>query len=78
MKAPGIDTSHWPKLANREWGAQVHQYYGVTPYWEGSSGGMGAESSNMSGAAGSASAGNASSSAAAHPSFQTSSPAGNR
>lgn len=79
MNAPGFDTSHWPNMANREWGTQVHQYYGVTPYWEGSSsGGMGAEGSNMSGAAGSAGAGSASSSAAAHPSSQTSSPAGNR
>jgi sporulation protein YlmC with PRC-barrel domain len=32
--APGFDRDNWPNLANREWGTQVHEYYGVTPYWQ--------------------------------------------
>jgi sporulation protein YlmC with PRC-barrel domain len=32
--APGFDKSHWPDMADRQWGQQVHTYYGVTPYWE--------------------------------------------
>jgi len=30
--APGFDTSNWPDMADPEWGARVHSYYGVVPY----------------------------------------------
>jgi sporulation protein YlmC with PRC-barrel domain len=33
-KAPGFDKNNWPKMAQHEWGAEIHRYYGVTPYWE--------------------------------------------
>jgi sporulation protein YlmC with PRC-barrel domain len=32
--APGFDKNNWPDMANRQWGEQVHAYYGVPPYWE--------------------------------------------
>jgi len=32
--APGFDKDNWPKTADRTWGAEIHSYYGVTPYWE--------------------------------------------
>jgi sporulation protein YlmC with PRC-barrel domain len=31
--APGFDKDHWPNMADRKWGATVHQYYGHQPYW---------------------------------------------
>ena len=33
--APGFDKNEWPKSANRQWGTEIHTFYGVTPYWEG-------------------------------------------
>jgi sporulation protein YlmC with PRC-barrel domain len=30
--APGFDKNHWPDMADPEWGARVHSYYGVVPY----------------------------------------------
>jgi len=33
-KAPGFDQKDWPDLSNRQWGVDIHTYYGVTPYWE--------------------------------------------
>ena len=32
--APGFDKDAWPNFADRTWGASVHSYYGVRPYWE--------------------------------------------
>jgi sporulation protein YlmC with PRC-barrel domain len=32
--APGFDKSDWPDMADPDWGAQIHQHYGRTPYWE--------------------------------------------
>ena len=32
-RAPGFDKDHWPSMASNEWGAQVHEFYGVRPYW---------------------------------------------
>jgi hypothetical protein len=32
--APGFDKDHWPSMADQTWGSQVHQYYGVRPYWD--------------------------------------------
>ena len=29
--APGFDKSHWPDMADPEWGIKVHSYFGVTP-----------------------------------------------
>jgi sporulation protein YlmC with PRC-barrel domain len=31
--APGFDKDHWPNMADRKWGATVHEYYGHQPYW---------------------------------------------
>ena len=31
--APGFDNDHWPSMADASWANQVHEYYGVRPYW---------------------------------------------
>lgn len=30
--APGFDKDHWPEMS-LEWGAQIYDYYGLSPYW---------------------------------------------
>ncbi len=30
--APGFDKDHWPAMS-RDWGAQIYDYYGYSPYW---------------------------------------------
>lgn len=32
-KAPGFDKHHWPSMADDAWATQVHEFYGVRPYW---------------------------------------------
>ncbi|MCC6859534.1 MAG: PRC-barrel domain-containing protein [Bryobacterales bacterium] len=32
--APGFDKDNWPDFADREWGSQIHSYYGYDPYWK--------------------------------------------
>jgi len=32
--APGFDKSEWPKSTDRQWGTEIHTFYGTTPYWE--------------------------------------------
>ncbi|MGE5652041.1 PRC-barrel domain-containing protein [Noviherbaspirillum sp. UKPF54] len=32
--APGFDKDHWPAMADRTWGEQIHSYYNQRPYWE--------------------------------------------
>jgi sporulation protein YlmC with PRC-barrel domain len=32
-KAPGFDKDHWPSMAEGTWAAEVHDFYGVRPYW---------------------------------------------
>jgi len=32
-KAPGFDKDHWPSMADNSWAMQVHEFYGVRPYW---------------------------------------------
>ncbi len=32
--APGFEKDAWPRMADRQWGSAVHDYYGVRPYWE--------------------------------------------
>ncbi len=32
-KAPGFDKDHWPSMADNTWATQVHDFYGVRPYW---------------------------------------------
>lgn len=27
--APGFDTDHWPNMANQQWAAEIHHYYGT-------------------------------------------------
>jgi sporulation protein YlmC with PRC-barrel domain len=34
QKAPNFDKATLPELANRQWGAVIHAYYGYPPYWE--------------------------------------------
>lgn len=36
--APGFDKDHWPSMADDRWAAEVHEFYGVTPYWSPRSG----------------------------------------
>jgi sporulation protein YlmC with PRC-barrel domain len=36
--APGFDKDHWPSMADARWAAEVHDFYGVAPYWERASG----------------------------------------
>lgn len=31
--SPGFDPDNWPQFTDLEWGAQIHDYYGVPPYW---------------------------------------------
>lgn len=32
--APGFDKDEeWPDFADRSWGSEVHDYYGLDPYW---------------------------------------------
>ena len=33
-KAPNFESATLPELANRQWGAVIHTYYGYPPYWE--------------------------------------------
>ena len=30
--APGFDKDHWPDMANPEWAADIHDYYGSSMY----------------------------------------------
>ena len=32
--APGFDKDHWPTMADSQWATSIHQYYGISPYWE--------------------------------------------
>lgn len=32
-EAPGFDKDHWPSMADNSWASQVHDFYGVRPYW---------------------------------------------
>lgn len=32
--APGFDKNNWPNMADPKWGRTIHDYYGVTPYWQ--------------------------------------------
>ena len=34
QKAPNFEKETLPELANRQWGAVIHTYYGYPPYWE--------------------------------------------
>jgi sporulation protein YlmC with PRC-barrel domain len=31
--APGFNKDHWPSMADASWANQVHEYFGVHPYW---------------------------------------------
>lgn len=32
--APGFDKDHWPNMADRRWGSEIHRYYENEPYWD--------------------------------------------
>jgi sporulation protein YlmC with PRC-barrel domain len=32
--APGFDKDNWPRMADPQWGRDVHTYYKARPYWE--------------------------------------------
>ena len=42
--APGFDKDHWPSMTDDRWAAEVHDFYGVPPYW------LGASASGIAGA----------------------------
>lgn len=44
--SPGFDPDHWPTFADEAWGRELHEHYGVDPYW-GSSRGDEASSSRL-------------------------------
>jgi sporulation protein YlmC with PRC-barrel domain len=31
--APGFDKDNWPDMADADFGTEIHQHYGKTPYW---------------------------------------------
>lgn len=31
--APGFSKDDWPDMANQRWAMQVHDFYGIDPYW---------------------------------------------
>src|SRR6185369_1945095 len=33
-QAPGFDKDDRPDMADPRWGASIHDYYGIRPYWE--------------------------------------------
>jgi sporulation protein YlmC with PRC-barrel domain len=33
QNAPGFDRNTWPDMTSRQWGEEIHAYYGVQPYW---------------------------------------------
>lgn len=35
--APGFDKDHWPSMADTRWAGEVHDFYGVRPYWSNTS-----------------------------------------
>jgi sporulation protein YlmC with PRC-barrel domain len=32
-KAPGFNKQQWPSMADSSWATEVHEFYGVRPYW---------------------------------------------
>ncbi|MEX1005581.1 MAG: PRC-barrel domain-containing protein [Acidimicrobiia bacterium] len=44
--SPGFDPDNWPTFADEAWGRELHEHYGVDPYW-GSSHGAGAPPSGL-------------------------------
>lgn len=32
--APGFNKDTWPSMTDRQWGSEIHTYYGYRPYWE--------------------------------------------
>jgi sporulation protein YlmC with PRC-barrel domain len=30
---PGFDRDHWPRMADERWAREVHEHFGVAPYW---------------------------------------------
>jgi sporulation protein YlmC with PRC-barrel domain len=31
--SPGFDPDNWPTFADEAWGLELHEHYGVDPYW---------------------------------------------
>ena len=31
--AVAFDKDHWPSMADATWATQIHDYYGIRPYW---------------------------------------------
>lgn len=31
--SPGFDPDNWPKFADEVWGTELHEHFGVDPYW---------------------------------------------
>jgi hypothetical protein len=32
-RSPGFDDTRWPAMGDARWAAQVHEYFGLWPYW---------------------------------------------
>jgi sporulation protein YlmC with PRC-barrel domain len=32
--APAFERGSWPKMGDRGWAEEIHQYYGQVPYWQ--------------------------------------------
>jgi sporulation protein YlmC with PRC-barrel domain len=32
--APGFDKDHWPDMSDPVYGLEIHEHYGVRPYWD--------------------------------------------
>ena len=32
--SPGFDKDNWPTFSERDWAAELHDHYGLSPYWE--------------------------------------------
>lgn len=32
--AEGFDKDDWPDMTDPEWGLRIHEFYGVSPYWD--------------------------------------------
>ena len=39
--SPGFDPDNWPTFSDEAWGLELHEHYGVDPYWASTRGGPG-------------------------------------
>lgn len=34
VAAPGFERGSWPRMGDRGWAEEIHQYFGQVPYWQ--------------------------------------------